>query len=223
MRRRRWTSRSSQASQPVRYALFTCLSTWASRASTRSKSACCGDPSRRSRPSSRHVVTSATGRSRLMCAFIPASANCSGAMPRRERCVEQRNPRGRRARGVVIVRLERREEQAREVDVERLEEASVGEAPARQIGADALGHRQVEPGEAGDTVRGRRRRLDRPEALDDIGNAHRSIFTPGQDTTQARSPAGRPGFVLDSVRPWLACRGSTGSGRLGRARRRSSG
>ena len=47
--------------------------------------------------SSRQVATSATGRSRLMWAFIPASANWSGAIPRRERCANN----GTQAGGVL--------------------------------------------------------------------------------------------------------------------------
>ena len=205
MRRRRWTIRSMPGQPAGQICAFTCISTGASRASTRSKSACCGELSRRSRPSSRHVVTSATGRSRLMCAFIPASANCSGAIPRRERCANSGTHADGALAGSGSYDVERGEEQPAKW-TSSVEEASVGEAGPCRSASDALGHREVEPGEAGDSVRGRSRRLDRPEALDDIRNAHRSIFTPGQDTTHARSPAGRPGFVLDSVRPWLACR-----------------
>ena len=67
------------------YEALTRSSTLASRSFTRLKSECCGEPARSSMPRSSHVATSATGRSRLMCAFMPARANWSGAIPLRER------------------------------------------------------------------------------------------------------------------------------------------
>ena len=64
------------------------------------------------------------------------------------------------------------------MDVQRLEEACVGGAFVCQIGADALGDLAVQPSEADNAVGGLRRRLDRPEATDHLGNAlrHYRIF-----------------------------------------------
>ena len=97
--------------------------------------------------------TSATGRSRLMCAFIPASANCSGATPRRDRCCEQRHPGRRSVRRIPLVRGERGEEEPANVTSSRSRNATVREAPRRQ-----LEPRSRSPAGRGARSRPRRRR-----------------------------------------------------------------
>ena len=92
IRWKRCRMRSIRPSQPGRNDDFTCASTCARIGFTRAKSPYCGPGST---PSSAHVATTATGRSRLMCAFIPASANWSGAIPRRPRASRS----GSQARG----------------------------------------------------------------------------------------------------------------------------
>ena len=97
---------STAATGPVTSAGFTRASVCSSNAFTRRKSRRSGDLRRGSSPSSCQVWTSATGRSRLMWAFIPASAKeqgrRGGRAPRRAaptRALRRRSRSGaRRAR-----------------------------------------------------------------------------------------------------------------------------
>ena len=170
MRRNRWTSRSTRASQPVRYELWRRLSTCASSAGVH--------------PGQRELER-------------------RDAPPRPS--VERRRPGGGRPRGILIVRLERREEELREPDVERLDEAGIGDLLARQLGGDALGHLAVEAGEAGDAVGVRRRGLDRPEATDHTCEGRRSpqaYAVPGRRVARRRGCVRAFLIAGDGIATW---------------------
>ena len=87
--------------------------------------------------------------------------------------LEERHPRTWRAPRVALVRVERGEEVAREDDVEPREAARVREGPARTLSLHPLSHLAIEPGEAGDAVVARQRRLESAQPGDDVGDGLR--------------------------------------------------
>ena len=123
-----------------------------------------------------------------MCAFIPASANCSGATPFLAALREQGQPGVRRACGRSLVLVERCEEEIREAHVEPLQEAAVRERVPTELAPDAFGHLAIEAGEAGDAVRARGRRLEATQPRDHLGNGRRRTRVHGR----IRYAAGRP-------------------------------
>ena len=147
-----------------------------------------GDRSRSSIPSSRQVATSATGRSRLMCAFIPASANCSGATPFFARCVNKGSQAGGAPAGPVEL-VERGEEETREPHVEPFQETAVRERVPAELRADAFRHLAVEAGEAGDAVGARGRRLEARAAARSLREPSTADAGSRSHTVRRREPA----------------------------------
>ena len=88
-----------------------------------------------------------------MWAFMPAIANCSGAIPRRDRDFEQRCPGARYLAGVgpgCVV--DRGEEEVGKANVEVGDEGWIREPECLQPRLDTLGDIEVQPGEASNTV-----------------------------------------------------------------------
>ena len=109
---------STTTTRPVENSTLICASTASSRSLTLSKS------SWRVLPVGRRAVgrpigrDDPRGRSRLMCAFIPASANWMDRMPRRRRHSNSGRHADGAARGIGIARGDRVEIQIRKHDVE---------------------------------------------------------------------------------------------------------
>ena len=75
-----------------------------------------------------------------MCAFIPASANWSGAMPCGGPRLDERRPGARQPRRIGPGRVEGAEEEVGEDDVEAREEPRVLKGESGEPLLDALGH-----------------------------------------------------------------------------------
>ena len=174
-----------------------------------------------------------------MCAFIPASANWSGAIPRLDRDWNS----GSHACGVVLgsFRLASTavEEQIGERDVEPLEEPRVLEDRAAEMGLDALRDGEVEPREAGDAVATRQRRRDRLHPREHLGDGRRAGPSPDDTRLSGRGGSGtvlpcgpkpisslrglRDGLDRGSRRrlPWRRRQGTGARGSAARVRRAS--
>ena len=102
-----------------------------------------------------------TGRSRLMCAFMPRERELQRGDVGASARGEEGRP-GARHGGAVLERAQRGEVQIAERDVERAQEGDVAEDPALALGGHHVGgHRQIELVEAGDAVGGRQGGVDR--------------------------------------------------------------
>ena len=118
-------------------------------------------------PSARQVSTSATGRSRLTCAFMPASANWMGATPGRERASKSgRHACGQR-RSPQYEPPERSDVEVREHDVQPAQRvARPRSQPARPSPRPRPpSPRRYSAVKCAIAVRRRQCRLDRPQPL----------------------------------------------------------
>ena len=173
---KRWSRRSSVLGQPIRYSCSTRCSTRARTSFTRSKSERCGEPMLGSSPASAQVVTSATGKSRLICAFIPASANWSGAIPR----VERHSKSGAQARGASrgLCSWPRTASKKRSTKATSSFSRKRGSSKLAlaKLRLHCLRHREVEAREARDAISLGQRLEDRLHASDHDGDGVRRAF-----------------------------------------------